>query len=72
MVQLGEGLKKLKGIWTPEEDSSLNLPRYQTGVYTNRSEVTGTIIAEVCLVSLQWEMCLILEIFEAPGMGKAW
>jgi hypothetical protein len=32
----------------------------------------GTNIAELCLVWLQWEMCLILMILVAPGKEEIW
>jgi hypothetical protein len=59
MVELGEGLEKLKGRETPEEDQQSQLTQvpgssqrlsYQPGAYTGQSEGPGTYIAEVCLV----------------------
>ena len=82
VVELGEGLKKLKGRVTPQEDqqSQLSWPfgssqrlSHQPGAHTAWSEAPDTYTAEVCLVRPQWEkICLILKFFEAPGKVEVW
>jgi hypothetical protein len=76
MVELGEGLKRLKGLATPQEDQQYQLT--QTLGSSQRhilrwSEAPGRYVAEGCLVWLQKKkVCLILERLEAPGMVEVW
>ena len=76
MVELGEGLKKLKGraedqlIQTPGSSQGLS---HQPGPYTGWSKAAGKYIAEVYLIWPQWEKVrLIPERLEAPGKGEVW
>jgi hypothetical protein len=59
MVELGEGLKKLKGSIIPQEDQQSQqnqIPKgnqrmsHQRGAYIGWSEAPGIYVTEVCLV----------------------